>query len=162
MKQPKALILAAFIALGIVGVYFVFFHESTKDSPDYSLAVVQRMDLEDVGSSLGKLEPATYVDVGAQVSGQLQILHVDLGKVVKKGDLLAEIDPRLHIAKVNADKATLANLEAGLAERRANLIQAERNYKRDAELRRQNAASELSAQTRETEFKVAKAQVAAV
>jgi macrolide-specific efflux system membrane fusion protein len=125
-------------------------------------ATVQRMNLEEAVTALGKLEPATYVDVGAQTSGQLLTLHVELGALVEKGELLAEIDPRTHLAKVEADKATLANLEANLAERQAQLVQAERNYKRDSALRRQNAASELSAQTSETEFKVAKAQVAAI
>jgi macrolide-specific efflux system membrane fusion protein len=89
-------------------------------------------------------------------------LHVKLSSEVKKGDLVAEIDPRTHLAKVEADKATLANLEASLAERKATLEQTKRNYLRDASLRKQNATSELTAQTSETEYLVAQAQVKAV
>lgn len=153
-------VLAACIAVS--GVYFGFFHQAKAGTPSFATVSVRRADLEDVVTALGKLEPATYVDVGAQVSGQLMKLHVDIGSVVKKGDLLAEIDPRSLLSKVEADKATLANLEATLAERKAKLAQAERNYKRDARLRKQNAASELSAQTSETEYKVLVAQVKAV
>ena len=156
-----------YIGLGLVvvvavGVYFGAFRRAEANLPAAALYTVQRADLEDVVSSLGKLEPATYVDVGAQVSGQIQVLHVELGSHVKKGDLVAEIDPRTHLSRVEADKATLANLEATLAERKANLEQAQRNYKRDASLRKQNAASELAAQTTETAYKVAQAQIKAV
>ena len=161
MKRNKYIIAAVTLAL-TTGVYFGFFHHAKADAVPSALYTVSKADLEEVVTSLGKLEPATYVDVGAQVSGQIQVLHVELGSEVKKGDLVAEIDPRTHLAKVEADKATLANLEASLAERKAGLVQARRNYQRDASLRKQNAASELSAQTSETEYLVAQAQVKAV
>ena len=161
MKRKQYIFTGLILAV-LVGLYFGIFPPAKADSPTAALYTVQRSDLEDVVTSLGKLEPATYVDVGAQVSGQIQNLHVELGSHVMKGDLVAEIDPRTPLAKVQADKATLANLEATLAERKANLVQAERNYNRDASLRKQNAASELAAQTSETEFKVAQAQVMAV
>ncbi len=161
MKR-RSYIITGLLVVVAAWAYFGFFRQARADIPATALYAVQRTDLEDVVTSLGKLEPATYVDVGAQVSGQIQALHVELGSAVRKGDLVAEIDPRTHQAKVEADKATLANLEATLAERRATLAQAERNYRRDASLRKQNAASELSAQTSETEYKVAQAQVKAI
>ena len=154
--------IAAFTAVFVAcSVYFGFFHQARPKTPAFGRTVVQRGNLEDVVTALGKLEPATYVDVGAQVSGQLVKLHVDIGNTVKKGELLAEIDPRTMLARVEADKATLAQLEASLAERNANLAQAQRNYTRDARLRKQNAASELAAQTSETQYKVTQAQVKA-
>ncbi len=161
MKRTP-LIITLCLCLAGAGLYFGLSRGAGAAAPTQATAVVRRMDLEDVVTSLGKLEPATYVDVGAQVSGQLMKLHVDLSSVVEKGDLVAEIDPRLHTAKVEQDKATIANLEASLAERKATLAQADRNYKRDQELRRQNAASELALQNSETQYKVAKAQVTAV
>lgn len=161
MKR-KIAIVASIICIGCIAWYVLFSDQAKAVAANQPQARVQRMDLEDVVTALGKLEPATYVDVGAQTSGQLVNLHVELGSVVKKGDLLAEIDQRTHLAKVDADKATLANLEATLAERKAKLAQAQRNYKRDRELLAQNAASELSAQTSETDYKVAQAQLQAV
>ena len=161
MKR-KQYIIAGVFCLAAVGVYFGFFYKTKASMPNAVLYTVKRADLEDVVTALGKLEPATYVDVGAQISGQILKLHVELGSVVKKGDLLAEIDPRTHEARVEADKATLANLEASLAERKANHQQAQRNYQRDAALRKQNAASELAAQTSETAYKTTQAQVQAV
>jgi len=161
MKR-KASIMIGLALVVAAGTYLGVFHQVKADAPAATLYTVQRMDLEDVVSSLGKLEPATYVDVGAQVSGQIQALHVELGSQVTKGTLVAEIDSRTHLARVEADKATLANLEATLAERKATFAQAQRNYNRDAALRKQNAASELAAQTSETAYKVAKAQIMAV
>ena len=161
MKRNISIAIMLSVAIA-AGVYFGVFRKAEANIPVAARYTVQRANLEDVVSSLGKLEPATFVDVGAQVSGQVQVLHVELGTQVTKGGLVAEIDPRTLLARVEADKATLANLEATLAERQANLLQAQRNYNRDASLRRQNAASELAAQTSETAYKVAQAQVKAV
>ena len=161
MKKKLLLAVLALLIAGI-GIYFGFFRNARANIPTQSGIFVARTDLEDVVTSLGKLEPATYVDVGAQTSGQLLVIHVELGDTVRKGELLAEIDPRSHKAKVEADRATIAGLEATLAERRASLVQAERNYKRDKTLRSQNAASTLDFQNSETSFLVAQAQAAAV
>lgn len=144
------------------GSYFFFSGSAGAVIPAESRGQVRRMNLEEVVTSLGTLEPASYVDVGAQTSGQLMKLYVDLSDVVQKGDLLAEIDPRTHAAKVVADKASLANLKASLAEREAKLLQAERDYKRDLKLYKDNATSQSIMQTSETEYQVCKAQVAAV
>jgi macrolide-specific efflux system membrane fusion protein len=161
MKRNKY-ILMGLALLAMLGGYFGLFHQGGAAPAASVRYTVKRTDIEDVVTSLGKLEPATFVDVGAQVSGQIQRLHVELGSTVKKGELVAEIDPRTHLAKVEVDKGTLANLEATRAERQANLAQARRNFTRDAALRKQNAASELAAQTSETEHKVAQAQLKAV
>src|SRR5262245_18263505 len=61
--------------------------------------------IEDVVTSQGKLEPKEYVDVGAQVSGQLKRIPVEIGDIVTPGQLLAEIDPRIYESRVAADKA---------------------------------------------------------
>jgi membrane fusion protein, macrolide-specific efflux system len=59
--------------------------------------------------------------VGAQVSGQLKKLHVEVGSEVKAGDLLAEIDATVYAAKVDATRAQLRNQQAQLQEREAQL-----------------------------------------
>lgn len=158
----KKFALAALLVGLLAGASYMFFSDSAGAIiPSEGRALVQRMDLEDVVTSLGTLEPATYVDVGAQTSGQLMRLYVDLGDVVQKGELLAEIDPRTHEAKLVGSRASLAGLRATLAEREAKLLQAERDYRRDAALFEDNAASRSVMQSSETEYRVAKAQVAA-
>src|ERR1051325_1582757 len=71
--------------------------------PAYTTAAVGREDIEETVTALGNLQPRDYVDVGAQATGQLRKLHVDIGSSVKRGQLLAEIDPQVASAKVEQD-----------------------------------------------------------
>ena len=102
---------------------------------------VQKGDIEEAVTAQGKLEPKEYVDVGTQVSGQLKTLHVDIGYDVKKGDLLAEIDPRIYEARVEADTAQLKALKAQLAEQEANEELARQQHARNTLLIKSNAIS---------------------
>lgn len=77
--------------------------------------MVTRGNLEDTVTATGTLQPKEFVDVGTQVSGQLKKLLVDIGAVVKTGQLLAEIDPSVYQAKVDGDHAQLLNQQAQLA-----------------------------------------------
>jgi macrolide-specific efflux system membrane fusion protein len=125
-------------------------------------AIVQRADLEDTVSATGTLQPRDYVDVGTQVSGQLKKLHVEIGSSVKKGDLLAEIDPTVYLAKVEADQAQLRNLEAQLADRQAQLRLAEQKSQRQANMMREQATTAEAVQTAEAELLSARAQLDAL
>src|SRR6185369_9291223 len=87
------------------------------DAPQVTAtATVELGDIEDSTTALGNLQPRDYVDVGTQVSGQLKTLNFDIGATVEKGVLLAEIDPTVYQAKVDADRAQLLNLKAQLAD----------------------------------------------
>ena len=81
------------------------------------------------------------MDVGAQVSGQLKKLYVDVGDHVKQGQLLAEIDPRVLTSKVETDKSNLANLTAQFADRQAQLALARANFSRQKRLLKADATS---------------------
>ncbi|MDR0672543.1 MAG: DUF4239 domain-containing protein [Zoogloeaceae bacterium] len=80
---------------------------------------VRRASIENTVSALGVLQPHRYVDVGAQVSGQVKHIAVTVGGTVKKDDLLLEIDPALQQATVVANRATLEGRRAQLAEQEA-------------------------------------------
>ena len=102
-------------------------------------ARVVQGDLEVTVTALGKIQPARYVDVGAQVSGQLTRIEVAPGDRVAKGDLLAEIDPRVQAAKVEAGRADLARLIAELDAAEAEAAFAAGEFARQQQLRRDNA-----------------------
>jgi macrolide-specific efflux system membrane fusion protein len=85
----------------------------------YETAPVKRASIESSVTAIGTLQPQRYVDVGAQVSGQITQLHVEPGSTVKQGQLLAEIDPSVQQATVDAGRAALAGLRAQLAEQQA-------------------------------------------
>jgi macrolide-specific efflux system membrane fusion protein len=104
-------------------------------------AVAQRGNLEDTVTATGTLQPKEFVDVGTQVSGQLKKLLVEVGAVVKAGELLAEIDPSVYQSKVDADRAQLLNQGAQLADKQAQLALAELQLARQQNLMRENATS---------------------
>jgi macrolide-specific efflux system membrane fusion protein len=137
-----SLILAACVLLG-GGGYYAWRAAFGEDSPaDRVLtAVVQRGDLEDTITATGTLQPKDFVDVGTQVSGQLKKLHVEVGAVVKAGQLLAEIDPSVYQAKVDGDRAQLQNQRAQLADRGAQLELARLQLVRQQNLDRDNATT---------------------
>ena len=132
--------LAVLAALAGLLIYAVF-AESESGTGGYATAVVSRGDIQDTVTALGNLQPRDYVDVGAQVSGQLKKLYVNLGDRVKQGQLLAEIDPRVLDSKVETDKSDLANLKAQLADKQALLALAQINFTRQQGLMKADATS---------------------
>ena len=139
-----------------------YLREGDSADPGFATAAVTRGAIEDTVTALGALQPLQYVDVGAQVSGQLRRIHVEIGDQVGEGDLLAEIDPRIYRARVEADRATLASLRAQLAERQAQRTLAERQYERQKGLLGANATSREAFEGAEAALEVAKAQIAAL
>ena len=107
---------------------------------------VTRGTVEALVTAQGKLEAKQYVDVGTQVSGQLKAIHVDIGDTVTKGQLLAEIDPRVYQAQVEAGEAHLNSLRAQLNQQKAAAVLAEQNLKRNQNLITANAVSQQALQ----------------
>ena len=128
----------------------------------YQFSTVQRGDIEDVVTATGTLQPRDYVDVGAQVSGQLRKIHVEVGDTVNAGDLLAEIDPTVYRARVDASRAQLKNLRAQLKDREAQLALAQIQLRRQRALMAEDATTTESLQTAEASAKSAEAQLEAV
>src|SRR5690606_35769725 len=125
-------------------------------------------DVLDEVAALGTLQPRRYVDVGAQVSGQLQRLHVQIGDQVKVGDLLAEIDARTTTANVRSGEAELQRLRAVLTQHEANrdllAVQVQRQERMfAARATSRDALDTVEAQLREREAMIAQthAQIAA-
>lgn len=126
------------------------------------LTPVTKGDVEDTVSALGDLEPRDYVDVGAQVSGQLKAIHVEIGDQVKEGDLLAEIDAAVQSAKVEASRAQLQNLEAQLKDKEAQAKLAAWQLKQQSALKKQNATSQDEFESAQAAADSAVAQVDAL
>ena len=128
----------------------------------YQFTTVQRGDIEDVVTATGTLQPREYVDVGAQVSGQLKKIHVEVGSEVKAGDLLAEIDPTVYLSRVDAARAQLRNLRAQLKDREAQLTLAQIQFKRQTALMAEDATTTEALQIAEASLKSSNAQLEAL
>ncbi|MDX9813748.1 MAG: efflux RND transporter periplasmic adaptor subunit [Sulfurimonadaceae bacterium] len=156
----KKLIILIAIALVVGGGYYYKNHiqDSDKTATKSSLKSIKG-DIEDVVTATGSLQPRDYVEVGAQVSGQLHKLYVDIGDVVKKGDLLAEIDPELLSSKVDASRAQLKYQEASLIDKEAEFEYAKIILARQENLYKDSATSLENLQSAELSLKKATASL---
>lgn len=107
----------------------------------YITAPVTSMDLEENVLATGILKAFKTVEVGAQVNGQLKTLHVALGDTVKKGQLLAEIDPVLPQNTLKDAEAQVDNLRAQKRSKQALLKQYELAYQRQSQMNAKDAGS---------------------
>ena len=148
-------------ALLAAGAYFAWLTWFAAADPAGTVltATATRGNLEDTVTATGTLQPKDYVDVGTQVSGQLKKLLVNIGDVVKKAQLLAEIDPSVYQAKVDGDHAQLLNQTAQLADKQAQLVLAELQFTRQQNLTLDNATTTDALQSAEATRNSALAQV---
>jgi membrane fusion protein, macrolide-specific efflux system len=157
-KQPKWILIAIVILLGFIFIWRTFI-ATDENEPVYTAEAVVRGDIENLVTATGILQPQDYVDVGAQVSGILKKLHVEVGDEVKVGDLLAEIDATVYAARVDGTRAQLQNQQAQLLDKQAQLTLAEINFQRQQNLKNEDATSTETLQSAEANLKSAQAQL---
>jgi len=158
--KRKKIIAGVILAVLIGGGLYWYTGAAQTPKRDVLVPItVTRGTVEALVTAQGKLEAKQYVDVGTQVSGQLKAIHVDIGDTVTKGQLLAEIDPRVYQAQVEAGEAKLNSLRAQLNQQKAEAVLAEQNLLRNQNLIAANAVSKQALQETESQAAVAKAQV---
>jgi HlyD family secretion protein len=119
----RAGLLLLVVALGFGVREFAF----SSPAPRFRFATVERGDIQSTVSATGTLGAVTTVNVGTQVSGQVSALHADFNDQVKKGQLLARIDPTIA-------QQAVADAQANLERLRAQTNQAARDQDRNREL----------------------------
>ena len=145
--------LAACVAVaGAIGWYWL---ADAGPGAEFLTARVLRGTIENTVLAAGTLQPYAYVDVGAQTSGQLKSLHVQLGAKVTKGQLLAEIDPLISASKVAEATATLANLQAQWEGKKAQFELARLQKSRSDDLLRQGAQATSDSEIAQSNYKLA-------
>ncbi|HEX7763614.1 MAG TPA: efflux RND transporter periplasmic adaptor subunit [Cellvibrio sp.] len=162
LGSTRGIISAVVIALLVLIGLWRSVWATDSDAVIYTTEAVVRGDIENLVTATGTLQPQDYVDVGAQVSGQLEKLHVDIGSEVKAGDLLAEIDATVYAARVDATRASLRTQQAQLLDREAQLTLANIKYEREKNLFKEDATTSESLQTAEANLKSARAQLSAL
>lgn len=90
---------------------------------EYMTGKVERGNLRNTVSATGTLQAVTTVQVGSQVSGTISALYADFNSTVKKGQVIAQLDPALTQAQVSQSRANLEQARAGLEQARAALAQ---------------------------------------
>jgi HlyD family secretion protein len=141
-------ILLAVVIVAVAGWQFLSRGKAAKVS--YELAEVDRGIVEKSISSTGSVAALVTVDVGSQISGQISELKADFNTQVKKGDLLAVIDPQTYQQRMNSAQADLSVAYASLGTQQANLRKAQTTLdqnRRDYERSKQLAESKLISQS---------------
>lgn len=151
------LILFSIIALG--GYYFF---SGKKSEIQYKTVKVTKTDLRSVIEATGTLDAVETVDVGTQISGTVKNVFIDYNSVVKKGELIAEIDSQTQEADVLQAKANLMSAKADLMNYQAVLDNAKRNFERTEMLSRKDLVAKYEVDADKKALLTAEAQVAAV
>jgi HlyD family secretion protein len=112
-------------------------------------------------TATGILSAVVTVQVGAQVSGRVSKLYADYNSTVKKGQLIAELDPALFEANVEQGKANVLQADGQLKQAEANVLAAQRVYDRDKPLRASNLIAQADLDIAETTLEAARAAVVA-
>ena len=152
------LLLSVLLGSGLAVKKFFF----NKPKTTFITADVARMDLEESVLASGTLKAFKTVAVGAQVSGQLKTLHVALGDKVKKGQLLAEIDPVLQQNTFKDAEAQVENLRAQKRSKQALLKQYELAFQRQSQMSAKDATSKADMETAQAQLDSIKHDIAAL
>ena len=159
MKKALFWILPLLVLLGGGAAYFKFAGAPKAPEIEYKTAAIEKRRIVGRITASGTLQAVVTVQVGAQVSGRIASLFADFNSQVKKGDLIAKIDPQLFQAAVAQASANYRAARASVAQAQAKSLDAARQHKRTKELHDQGLASQLDLDTAETNAAVATAQV---
>ncbi|HXH83620.1 MAG TPA: efflux RND transporter periplasmic adaptor subunit, partial [Candidatus Tectomicrobia bacterium] len=151
MKRLASLVLVAAVVGAAVWAYL--YAQSGGNAPQYRTQPVERGPLVATVSATGNLNAVITVQVGSQISGQVRDLYADFNSQVRRGQVIARIDPATFEARVNQARADLENAQASVLNQEAQVERAR------AEVENARAAlAEGRAQTAKTQVAVADAR----
>lgn len=125
LGKYKGLLLTLLVVAGVGGAagYFYFGRQATAE--EYITAKIERGNVRNTVSATGALQAVTTVQVGSQVSGNIKALNVDFNSNVRKGQIVAQLDPSIFQAQVAQQRANVEAARANLADAQARLVSAE-------------------------------------
>jgi HlyD family secretion protein len=150
MKIKTRIIVAVFTATSLGAALWVHQRADASSTPQYRLGSVERGNIRATVSATGTLGAVRTVEVGTQVSGQISAIYVDFNDHVKKGQLIARIDPTLQ-------QQAVQDAQAGVARAQAPLTQAKLEYERNKTLHDQKIVTDVEFNAAVSTYAIAKA-----
>ncbi len=157
--KKKALIVIALLL--VVGAALFLGFRGTGNGQKFKTARVTKGNIRAMVTATGTLNAVTTVLVGTQVSGTIKQIHADFNSRVKKGQLIAEIDPAQFEAQVEMARANLLAAKANVEKAKATLADAQRSRQRNRELFSRQLIARSDLDTAETNYDSNKAQLGA-
>jgi len=145
--------------LAIVAGGLFFFLRKGEKAPQYRTEKVTRGEVVSTVTASGTVNAVTTVLVGTQVSGTIKAIYADFNSKVKKGQLIAQIDPATFEAQVEQAKANLLSARANLAKSKSFAADAKRTMERNKALLERNLIAQSDFDTAQTNYETAEAQV---
>ena len=156
---PPRLIIAGGVVLALaVGAWLLL--KPKTDATPYRMAEVTRGDVTSSVSASGTLQALVTVDVGSQISGQIKDINVDFNDKVKKGQVLATIDPQTYTSRVRQGQAQVAASTAQRNQAQAQAAVAMANYNRTKSLFDKGFVSQAQVDADLAAYKATQASVA--
>ena len=149
------------VALIAVAVLLFFVRHRAPEAPAYQTVQVDRGAIVARITATGTLSALVTVQVGSQVSGRLAEINVDFNSPVKKGEVIAKIDPSLYEAALEQARANTMAAQANVAKAKAQSEQSQADYERSQGLRDKGLISAAELQTARSTNEVNKAQLRA-
>jgi len=161
IKKQRGKILSVIMVLIVISGGLYWHYTKGSDEILYKTARAERSDLRSVIQATGTLDAVETVDVGTQISGTVKEIYIDYNSVVKKGQLIAEIDSATQQADVAQAEANLMAARADLMNSEAVLANAEKSLARTRKLAEKDLIAKADVDTEEKTYLTSKAQVAA-
>lgn len=143
MKIKKRYVITALVAIAVIGGTIT--SSAIKNRVHYETTPITQCTITQVVEASGTINPVNTVSVGSTVSGLIKAIYVDYNSVVKKGQLLAQIDPANFEAAVQQNQAQINSAESDMAKIQAVTEMSRKTYSRYKNLYKKNfiAKSEL-------------------
>jgi HlyD family secretion protein len=151
------LIVLVLVAVGVGAV--VYTTRNNRPEPTVTTQPLSRGDIVDTVGATGTLEAVETVDVGTQVSGVVKELHADFNSIVRKGQVIARLDPSLIETQIEQQTANVIRAEADLERLRVNLADAKQKLDRAQQMAERNLIPRTELETAEVNVKSAEAQI---
>ena len=127
------------IIIGVVCLLLlIIIIKSGNKTKQYETQPIERHTITQVVEASGTINPVNTVSVGSTVSGPISAIYVDYNSMVKKGQLLAEIDPRLFRQTVEQNRAAVVSAQANLRDMQANAEMSRKTLRRYQNLYKRN------------------------
>lgn len=164
--MKKALLMLVAVAIAGGSGYAYYSYRTKKPEPKVTTAAVGRGDITDRVGATGTLQAVTTVQVGTQVSGTIQSLYADFNSLVRKGQVLARLDPSLFETQIEQARANLIRAQAEVERLRVALEDTRTKLTRARELsgrqlipRSELETAEVAVRSTEAQIRSSEAQV---
>src|SRR6185312_1634330 len=152
-------LVAATVVLVIGAAIYFFVHGHRKPVARFETTKITRGNITARVTATGTLSALVTVQVGSQVSGRISEIKVDFNSPVKKGQLIAKIDPQLFLAALEQAKANVAVEQGQIEQAKVNFKNLDLQRQRNRQLRKQNLIAQADLDTSEAAADAAKANI---